>query len=90
MDTLPIAAITGIVTFIVEDIRHRRNSKRQLAAQDATKQLLQSPDWKQRSFESIKARLGGFEDNELRKILVSVGAVRFKGGDGTEHRIGEA
>lgn len=30
-----------------------------------------------RSFKLLRARLGGFEDNELRKILVRAGAVRY-------------
>ena len=31
------------------------------------------------SFLEIEKRLGGFEDNELRKILIRAGAVRFEG-----------
>lgn len=37
-----------------------------------------------RSFEILKKRLGGFEENELRKILVRAGAVRYIRDDGTE------
>ncbi len=37
-----------------------------------------------RSFEHLSKRLGGFEDNELRKILVRAGAVRYIRADGTE------
>ena len=35
------------------------------------------PAWAQRSFGAIRHRLGGFEENELRRILVQAGAVRF-------------
>ena len=84
VENLIIAAVAGIAMFAVEEFRHWRNSKQQSDAQAATKELLESADWEKRSFEIIKTRLGGFEDDELRKILVSVGAVRFKDGDGKE------
>lgn len=32
----------------------------------------------------IKKRLGGFDDEELRRIMVRAGAVRFEGSDGKE------
>lgn len=37
-----------------------------------------------RSFELLQKRLGGFEENELRKILVRAGAVRYIREDGSE------
>lgn len=37
-----------------------------------------------RSFQMLSARLGGFEENELRKILVRAGAVRYTRADGSE------
>ena len=37
-----------------------------------------------RSFEMLSQRLGGFEGNELRKILVRAGAVRYIRADGSE------
>lgn len=53
-------------------------------AQDAAKKLFESDEWQKRSFEAIKNRLGGFGDDELRKMPISVGAVGFKATDGTE------
>jgi hypothetical protein len=32
--------------------------------------------WPRRSFDAIRERLGGFEDDELRKLLIRSGAVR--------------
>lgn len=43
----------------------------------AVKQFLESGKFPKRSFTEIKRRFGGFEDDELRKILVGAGAVRF-------------
>lgn len=37
-----------------------------------------------RSFKMLSQRLGGFEENELRKILVRAGAVRYTRRDGSE------
>jgi len=48
-------------------------------AEQAVNQLLQAEEWKKRSFEAIKRRIGGFEDNELRQLLVRAGAIRFEG-----------
>jgi len=53
-------------------------------AEQAAKKLLESPEWKKRSFDEIKNRLAGFDDNELRKILVRSGAVRFEGDNSRE------
>ncbi len=53
-------------------------------AEQVARQLLESKDWQKRSFESIKKRLGGFSDDELRRILVRAGAVRFEGNKGDE------
>ena len=38
-----------------------------------------------RSFDFLSKRLGGFENDELRKILVRAGAVRYIRGDGKEY-----
>jgi hypothetical protein len=46
-------------------------------ADNAVTQLLKSPNWEKRTFAEIKRRIGGFEDDELRQILVRCGAIRF-------------
>ncbi len=53
-------------------------------AEQAVRDLLEVEIWPKRSFEAIKSRVGGFEDDELRKILVRAGAVRFKGKENKE------
>jgi hypothetical protein len=40
--------------------------------------------WEKRSFPEIQRRVGGFEDDELRKLLVRAGAVRFYGENNVE------
>jgi hypothetical protein len=44
-------------------------------AEEAVKQLLSSGRWKKRYFGGIKKRVAGFEDDELRRLLVRSGAV---------------
>jgi len=46
-------------------------------AEEAVRELLNHPEWWQRSFKAIKDKVGGFEDDELRKLLVRAGAARF-------------
>jgi hypothetical protein len=48
------------------------------AASAAIKALLVEPDWELRSFDAISKRIRGFSDDELRKLLVSCGAVAFE------------
>lgn len=79
-----VAALTGYITFRVQEERLKKELKTEFMAEKVAKDLLSNNKWDQRSFEAIKNRLGGFEDDELRKILVRAGAVRFKGKDGEE------
>ncbi|QKS49803.1 hypothetical protein HUE56_04520 (plasmid) [Azospirillum oryzae] len=52
-------------------------NKALFAAERVAHELLMHPQWEQRSFSAIKAKLGGFEDDRLRQILVQAGAIRF-------------
>jgi hypothetical protein len=56
--------------------------------EEAIRGLLMHQDWSLRSFEEIKRHLRGFdagEGNELRKLLVTAGALAFDTKDGREH-----
>ena len=72
------AAITGLVTFAIQERKLKTELRTEFMAEEAARALLQNEQWKKRSFEEIKKRLGGFDDNELRKILVRAGAIRFE------------
>jgi hypothetical protein len=54
-------------------------------AEAAVRQLLLTPRWTMRSFDEIEKKLGGFDGDELRKLLVRAGAIRFEGRDATEY-----
>lgn len=59
--------------------------RRQHRTEKSIGHLLEITGWEQRSFEEIKKKIGGFEDdNELRRLLVRAGAIRFLRKDGTE------
>jgi hypothetical protein len=83
-----IPAVAGIVGLLLgrwfEHQRMVREFAPRIQAETVVKKLLNSDDWQKRSFEAIKGRIGGFDDNELRKILVSVGAVKFTSQSGEE------
>ncbi len=70
--------------FQLQQERLRTELRTEFMAEEAVKKLLSVERWKKRSFDEIKKRVAGFEDNELRKLLVRSGAVRFEGGNGGE------
>lgn len=84
LGTILIAAFTGYVTFRVQAYRLKQELKTEFMAEEVAKNLLNEEKWKKRSFTEIKKRLGGFEEDELRKILVRSGAVRFENKDNNE------
>jgi hypothetical protein len=53
-------------------------------AEKTAQHYLDHKGYRDRSFELLSKRLGGFEGNELRKILVRAGAVRYIRKDGSE------
>lgn len=73
-----VAAVTGYITFRIQVHRLKQEMKTEFMAENVAKELLNSEKWSKRSFSEIKKRLGGFDDDELRKILVRSGAVRFE------------
>lgn len=77
------AVLTVIVTVSVAERKLRRDFRLDFAAEKAANNLLRTR-WRLRSFDLIKVHLGGFSDDELRKILVRAGAVRFSSKSGIE------
>jgi hypothetical protein len=65
--------------FRLQEERLRTELRTEFMAEEAIHALLNHPRWTQRSFEEIKRRVRGFEDDELRQLLVRSGAVAFGG-----------
>jgi len=90
-DKITVALIAGIVSLIVAvvtSITANRQIERQyrleFAAERVVNRLLTHSKWRLRTFEVIQHHLGGFEENELRKILVRAGAIRYNSKSGKE------
>lgn len=78
------AGITAFAAFAIQQHKLRTELRTEFMAERVVRQLLEKKQWQKRSFNEIKKRLGGFDDDELRKILVRAGAVRFESSDGKE------
>ncbi len=64
--------------------RLREQYKTEFMAEDTARHFLGHKGYTDRSFEVLRKHLGGFEDDELRRILVRAGAVRTFRDDGSE------
>jgi predicted Holliday junction resolvase-like endonuclease len=88
-----VALMVALFTSYIETRRQTRLLKHELAmqeqrlraelrteymAEDAIHQMLDTDD-EMRSFERIQARVGGFTDQQLRRLLVRSGALRYAG-----------
>jgi hypothetical protein len=77
-----VAILGPVLVFKGHREKLRQERRMEDVAETAIILLLEHPRWKQRSFTQVSARLGGIHDDELRRLLVRAGAVRFmKDGD---------
>ena len=58
--------------------------KVEFMAEETARHFLGHKSFTDRSFETLRNHLGGFTDDELRKILVRAGAIRVYREDGSE------
>jgi hypothetical protein len=82
--SLITALVTATITVGVAERRARRDFALEFAAERVARQLLDSPKWKWRSFAMFQYYLGGFDDDELRKLLVRAGAIKCLTDKGVE------
>lgn len=68
----------------IQQERLRQELRTEYMAEQAIIRLLSVEHWKQRSFSELSRRIGGFEENQLRRLLVRSGALRFKDDEGPE------
>jgi hypothetical protein len=83
--------IGGLITYFTQKAqfknelqRVREENRTEFQAEQTALHLLSHANYTDRSFETLKKHLGGFEDNELRKILVRAGAIRTYREDNSE------
>lgn len=84
LTSILVALITSVAIYAIQERKLKTELRTEFMAEQVAKKLLESPRWKMRSFDEIKRRLSGFDDSELRKILVRSGAVCFEGESGKE------
>ncbi len=61
-----------------EHVRIREELKLETSTEAAIIHLLDRQGWELRSFYTIKSHIRGFEDDELRRLLVRSGAIAFQ------------
>jgi 5-bromo-4-chloroindolyl phosphate hydrolysis protein len=85
------AIVGGVISFLL----NRQQFKNQLElvkaqhrteymAENTVRHFLSHKGFTDRSFEALRNHIGGFDDEELRKILVRAGAMRVYRDDGSE------
>ena len=82
--TIVTALVTSILAtggaLLLARQRMRREFQLQFNAEAVIRKLLLHERWALRSFGQIQHHLGGFDDDELRRLLVQAGALRFDAG----------
>lgn len=89
--TLIGTVVGGAISYLIQRQRFqqelkilREEHKTEFMAESTVKHFLNHKQYTDRSFDTIKKHVGGFEDDELRKILVRAGAIRNYRDDGSE------
>ena len=62
----------------------QEQNKVEFMAEETARHFLSHKSFTDRSFETLRKHLGGFTDDELRRILVRAGAIRVYRDDGSE------
>lgn len=83
--------ISGAISYFLSERSFRHNLavlkaqfKTDFVAEETARHFLSHEKYTDRSFDVLKKHLGGFSDDELRKILVRAGAIRTYRHDGSE------
>lgn len=89
--TLAGTVVGGLITYFLQHQRFKQElkmlqqeHKTEFMAESTAKHFLNHKSYTDRSFETLQKHLGGFDEEELRKILVRAGAIRTYRDDGTE------
>jgi hypothetical protein len=85
------AAVGGAISYLLNrqqlanQLRAlQEQHKVEYMAENTARHFLSHKSFTDRSFETLRNHLGGFADDELRKILVRAGAIRVYREDGSE------
>ncbi|RYF66586.1 MAG: hypothetical protein EOO29_38490 [Comamonadaceae bacterium] len=85
------AVVGGGISFLLnrQQLRNQlriqqEQHKVEYMAEETARHFLSHKSFTDRSFDALRNALGGFTDDELRKILVRAGAIRIYRPDGSE------
>ena len=91
VSSLAGVTVGGGISFLLQRnlLRHQyklkiEELKTEYMAEQTARHFLEHKSFTDRSFDTLRKHLGGFEDDEVRKILVRAGAIRTYRSDGTE------
>ena len=79
-----VSAITGLVTSLHTVKRLGRELMLVMQSEAIDTKLLQSPKWRLSMFKTLNYHILGFEEDELRQVLIRAGAVRSADAQGVE------
>lgn len=82
--SLFVSICSAVAAYVIHRQRLEAEFKTQDSAEKLIRSLLEQPDWSKRSFDTIASKVGGFNGDDLRQLLVRAGAVRFYSPDGKE------
>lgn len=89
--TLLGTIVGGLISYFLQQQRFkqelkikREEFKTEFMAENTVRHFLNHKSYTDRSFDTLQKNLGGFVDDELRKILVRAGAIRIFREDGSE------
>ena len=89
--TLLGTVVGGLISYFLQRQRfaqelklRQEEYKTYYMAESTARHFLNHKSFTDRSFDTLKNHLGGFDDDELRKILVRAGAIRNYRQDGSE------
>jgi hypothetical protein len=78
------AAVGTAAALLIGFATLRRQYRLEHQAEALVRRFLKHKRWRLRTFQTIKYHIAGFEDNELRQILIRAGALCFQDDEGVE------
>lgn len=82
---LEVSVITSLVTSLHTVKRLGRELLLDMQPVAKDKKLLQCPNWRLSTFKTLNHHILGFEEDELRQVLIHAGAVRSADAHGVEN-----
>jgi hypothetical protein len=78
--SLSVVLIIALLATVLAYKKLRHNCKLGFAAEGVAHEILMNRKWPYCTFRILKYHLGGFTDDDLRKILVRAGGIRLSAG----------